>query len=206
MKILLIDNYDSFTYNIVHLFASLPDVEVTVMRNDDKKLDSAVATTFDGVIIGPGPGDPSDGSYFGKNAEIILKSDKPLLGICLGFQGLAILHGAKLKKAKQPKHGKTSIFIHNDDELFIDCPDEFKVMRYHSLMIDAEQSIPKSIQIIGEVSLEDRSVDENGREIMALRIKDKPQYGVQFHPESFASEYGSQIAQNFIEIIKENKS
>jgi anthranilate synthase/aminodeoxychorismate synthase-like glutamine amidotransferase len=206
MKILLIDNYDSFTYNIVHLFAALSDVEVVVIRNDNEKLElMADAEDFDGIIIGPGPGDPTDPEYFGKNADIIRTTQLPLLGICLGFQGMATVYGASLKKAAEPKHGKTSIFSHSKDLIFSDCPDEFNIMRYHSLMIDADHNIPDNIEIIGEVSHADPSFSENGREIMALKIKDKAHYGVQFHPESFASEYGTQIAQNFIEIIKESK-
>ena len=206
MKILLIDNYDSFTYNIVHLFAALPDVEVVVVRNDDDKLAAMMEQqSFDGIIIGPGPGDPTDPYYFGNNINIIRTTKLPLLGICLGFQGMATVYGASLKKATEPKHGKTSVFTHSKDSIFFFCPDEFNIMRYHSLMIDANQNIPNNIEIIGEVSHNDQSFSENGREIMALKIKNKPHYGVQFHPESFASEYGAQIAQNFINIIKKSK-
>ncbi len=205
MKILLIDNYDSFTYNILHLFAVIDGVEVTVLRNDDEKLSAEFANqNFDGVIIGPGPGDPTDPHYFGVNSDIIKSTKLPLLGICLGFQGLAVEHGAVLKKAIEPKHGKTSRLIHTDNELFDDCAEQFAVMRYHSLMIDATQDLPKSIEIIGEVVPSEQSVLENDREIMAIKISGKPQYGVQFHPESFATEYGTQLAKNFVNIMKEN--
>ena len=206
MKLVLVDNYDSFTYNILHLFAAQPDVEVMVMRNDDKKINTLLELAdVDGIIIGPGPGDPTNDKYFGSNNALIKNATVPILGICLGFQGIATLYGAKLVQSMHPKHGKTSKIVHSENKLFTGCPKTFSVMRYHSLIIDMNEGLPSDIQILSEVSHDDQSYVQNAREVMAIKIKDTQLYGIQFHPESFASEYGAQIAKNFIAIAKECK-
>lgn len=204
MKILLIDNYDSFTYNLVHLFAQINDVEVDVVRNDAINLKNIIK--YDGIIIGPGPGSPSDPNYFGDNMQVIkicARHKLPLLGVCLGFQGIALAYKAHLKKAKLPQHGKTSrLFILDDQILFKAVPQNVEVMRYHSLMIDTDKPLPDELIITSEVRSSNETVKANGREIMSFRHKALPIYGVQFHPESFATELGDKMAENFITSIQ----
>lgn len=206
MKLLLIDNYDSFTYNLLHLFAQIKDVEVEVVRNDAVPLDDLKNKKFHGVIIGPGPGDPSNTEYFGDNMRVIKEFGSqglPILGVCLGFQGLALAFGATLKQAKLPQHGKTSkLFILQTGGLFSDVPQNVEVMRYHSLMIDTEKQLPKQLIITAEVGSSSVTVKSNGREIMAFQHQSLPLYGLQFHPESFATELGDIMANNFVDIIR----
>lgn len=209
MKILIVDNYDSFTYNLLHLFAQIDGVEVEVVRNDEDFLDRLSAGEFDGVVISPGPGNPTDDHYFGKNMRVIkdygLKG-LPILGVCLGFQGIAAYFGASLKKASIPMHGKTSrLRVLKSDDLLDGLVSGTEVMRYHSLMIDTDKALPDEIIFTAETDPEEESAKTNGREIMALRHKDLTLYGVQFHPESFASEMGDILAGNFVNIIKQRK-
>lgn len=206
MKILLIDNYDSFTYNLLHLFTQIDGVEVEIVRNDEDFLSRLAESEFDGVIISPGPGDPTDRHYFGNNMKVIedygLKG-LPVLGVCLGFQGIAAYFGASLKKAHIPMHGKTSkLKILKNDSLLSGLTDGVEVMRYHSLMIDTDKPLPDELVFTAEVDRSQESVKSNGIEMMALRHQALPLYGVQFHPESFASEMGDTLANNFIDIIK----
>jgi anthranilate synthase component II len=206
MKLLLIDNYDSFTYNLLHLFSQIDDVEVVVARNDMVRMDDIENKKYEGVIIGPGPGSPISEEYFGNNMKIIKVhggQGLPILGVCLGFQGIAIAYGGSLKQAKLPQHGKTSkITIHDNNDLLKDIPQKTEVMRYHSLMIDTEKPFPDDLFITAEVDEQTYTVRANGREIMAIKHKILPVYGVQFHPESFATEMGDKIAKNFVEIVK----
>lgn len=209
MRILLIDNYDSFTYNLLHLFAQISGVEVEVVRNDENFLDRLATGEFDGVIISPGPGDPTDEHYFGNNMKVIKDHGLrglPVLGVCLGFQGIAAYFGAKLKKADSPMHGKTSkLKILENDDLLKGLGNGLEVMRYHSLMIDTGNPLPDEIVFTAEVDRSEDSVKLNGIEMMALRHQALPIYGVQFHPESFASELGDTLAKNFVNVIKHAK-
>lgn len=209
MKLLLIDNYDSFTYNLLHLFSQINDAEVVVARNDMVKLNDIKNKKYDGVIIGPGPGSPANGEYFGNNMKIIKVyggQGLPILGVCLGFQGIALAYGGSLKQAKLPQHGKTSkITIHDDGDLLKNIPQQTEVMRYHSLMIDCKKPFPGDLLITAEVDEKTDTVIANGREIMAIKHKSLPIYGVQFHPESFATELGDRIAKNFVDIILRQK-
>ena len=202
IELLLIDNYDSFTYNLYHLLSEIEGVSLTVRRNDDDYLPELDAGTYDAVIIGPGPGSPTDESYFGDCLKVIKHygtNGLPILGVCLGFQGIAHAFGASLKRANLPMHGKLSeLNILKDDTLFAGISGVPEVMRYHSLMIDPGQHIPKELVITAEVNKEASSVQSNGREIMALEHQIYPIYGVQFHPESFGTDTGLQIVKNFL--------
>lgn len=205
IRLLIIDNYDSFTYNLVHLFGRLPEVSVHVARNDGDFIPKLAEGSYDGVVISPGPGNPTDKEYFGKNMEVIERFGRgglPILGICLGFQGIAAAFGAHLKEAPLPQHGKTSeLKILQKSPLLKNIPDGANVMRYHSLMIDMDKPFPDSLQILAETAPDALTVRKNGREIMGLQHKDLPIFGLQFHPESYATELGGIIAGNFIDII-----
>lgn len=206
VKLLIIDNYDSFTYNLEHLFGALDDVSVEVVRNDDDFIPELERGTYDGAIISPGPGTPLDADYFGKNTEVINRFGRaglPVLGICLGFQGIAAAFGASLKEAPLPQHGKTSkLRIIKENPILAGVPDGIDVMRYHSLMIDTDKPFPDDIDIFAETDPDAPSAAKNGREIMGIAHKNYPIYGLQFHPESYATELGALIAGNFVNIVK----
>lgn len=201
-RLLLIDNYDSFTFNVYHLFAGIDQVAVTVKRNDESFFSELDQGIYDAVVIGPGPGSPKDPNYFGNCLKVILEygtQGLPILGICLGFQGIAYAFGASLKKASLPMHGKlSSLTIHKEDPIFCEVVPTPKVMRYHSLMIHPDLPWPDELIITAEVKDDEPSVQANGREIMALEHRTHPIYGLQFHPESFATESGLQMVKNFL--------
>ncbi len=211
VHLLLIDNYDSFVFNALHLFHISDDVQVTVVRNDDDFLGRVASGEFDGVIIGPGPGTPEDDSYFGHSKAIIMDygtQGLPVFGICLGFQGIYHAFGGVLKKAAAPMHGKVSLLqIEQTGVLFEGVSNTAAVMRYHSIMADLAQPVPDCFYLTayvqdgpGECHQQHLifAQEKNGRELMALEHKQYPIYGVQFHPESFATECGLEIARNFV--------
>lgn len=199
--ILLIDNYDSFTYNLQHLLLNIPNVTLTIKRNDDPFIEELEAGKYAGVVISPGPGSAEDENYFGFNNQVILNfgtEGLPVLGICLGFQGIYNCFGGKLKISNLPMHGKVSkLKIDNSGLILNDIPDGAYVMRYHSIMADLEQAIPECLELTAYTHA-GKSQELNGSELMALEHKEHPIYGLQFHPESFATEYGDRIMQNFI--------
>lgn len=196
MKILIIDNYDSFTYNLYQyigeiLQGKLESFTIDVVRNDAITLEEIKSKKYDKIIISPGPGDPSDKAYFGVCAEVItdLGKNTPVLGVCLGMQGMAYYFGGKVVRAKLPMHGKVSLIKHDGKGVFKNLPQNLEVMRYHSLVADPN-SLPDCLEISS------KSLDSD--EIMGLRHKKYPIEGIQFHPESFATEGGKQILTNFL--------
>lgn len=196
MKILLIDNYDSFTYNLYQyvgeiLQGKLESFTIDVIRNDQITLQEIGDRKYDKIIISPGPGDPKDKTYFGVCAKVLteLGQTTPILGVCLGMQGIAHYFGGKVTRAKLPMHGKTSIIKHDGKGVFKSLPQNLEVMRYHSLVADSK-SIPACLEISS------KSLDSD--EIMGLRHKKYPIEGIQFHPESFATEGGKLILENFL--------
>ncbi len=188
--ILLIDNYDSFTYNLMHLIAGL-DEDVTVVRNDQISAAEALASGATSIVISPGPCTPNEAGICLELVEKAAAAKMPLFGVCLGMQSMAQAFGADIVRADRLMHGKTSGVRHSGDPLFAGMPETFSAARYHSLVAD-----PKTVgdQVIPIA----HAVDDN--EIMALKIKDHPIYGVQFHPESIASEYGAVIIKNFLRL------
>lgn len=199
MRILIIDNYDSFTFNLYQyvgeiLLVETRGFEITVKRNNEISIQEVKQGRFDRIIISPGPGDPSDPAYFGICADVLLEVGKktPVLGVCLGMQGIAHYFGGKVIKARVPMHGKTSEIIHDGKGVFDGLPQNIQVMRYHSLVANT-RAIPKCLKVSARVAGKNRT-----REIMGLRHKDYPIEGVQFHPESFATQGGKQILYNFL--------
>lgn len=205
-RLLLIDNYDSFTYNLYHLFMQLSGVNVIVRRNNEPFLDELEVGSYDAVVIGPGPGSPADPHYFGNCRNVILhygKQGLPILGVCLGFQGIAHAFGARLKQAPLPMHGKLSrLTIAHHERLFRGIAPSIEVMRYHSLIVSPDEHFPDELMITAEVVADEPSVSINGRELMALEHREYPIFGVQFHPESFATEEGLKIAENFLQLAR----
>ncbi|MBF97040.1 MAG: Aminodeoxychorismate synthase component 2 [Alphaproteobacteria bacterium MarineAlpha9_Bin4] len=192
---LLVDNYDSFTWNIYHSIASM-GAKVVVRRSDKINLSKLSDINYKGIIFSPGPGHPKDSHAM---IEIISKLKKrlPLLGICLGHQALAFSFGAKVTKMKKIMHGKTDkISIIKRSKIFNNIPSNFLATRYHSLEVH-NKNLPKDVQVLAL---------SNNNTIMAIKIKKSNIYGIQFHPESIASEYGEVLFYNFINLcnIKKN--
>jgi len=189
MKTLLIDNYDSFTYNLFQLLGEVNGEEPLVVRNDETSWGELAALEFDNVVVSPGPGRPDRDEDFGVCAAAIRESTQPLLGVCLGHQGLGVLHGAAIVPAPEPVHGRSSAVLHDDAPLFAGIPREFRAVRYHSLCV--EQPLPPELRGIAWTS--------DGT-LMALEHRDRPLYGVQFHPESVCAEHGPRLLENFREL------
>ncbi|WP_191602028.1 anthranilate synthase component II [Marinomonas algicola] len=215
MKVYIIDNYDSFTYNLYQYIGEiltsaksrnqLADFNVVVKRNDDFEIDDL--RDADRIIISPGPGSPDDDAYFGQCAEVIreLGQTIPLMGVCLGMQGIVHVFGGKVVKAPLPVHGKTSPIQHNGCGIFHEIPDQLEIMRYHSLVAENE-SFPDVLEITAAVGRlqsqdfanRDRVLQGGAFEIMGVRHKTFPIQGIQFHPESFATEGGKDLIHNFL--------
>lgn len=189
---ILIDNYDSFTYNVYHLFAIHSDEEVRVIRNDAMSVKEIKALNPKAILISPGPGEPKDA---GICVEMIkeLKADVPMFGVCLGLQSIAEAFGATIIRAPLPMHGKVSQITHKDDRLLKDIPEKFDVTRYHSLCI-APDTLPKDIVA---TAYSDDGV------IQTINHKKYPLYAVQFHPESIRTEYGGRMIQNFLKLVED---
>ncbi|MCL1076785.1 aminodeoxychorismate/anthranilate synthase component II [Parashewanella spongiae] len=188
--LLMIDNYDSFTFNLVQYFQQL-DQKVLVKRNDDVSIAEIEQLNPSYIVISPGPCTPNEA---GVSIEVIehFAGKIPLLGVCLGHQAIAQVHGAKVIRAKRVMHGKTSVIEHCGEGLFTQLANPLTVTRYHSLLVD---SIPSDFNI--DAWFDDA---ECGREIMAMSHKTMPLYGVQFHPESILTEQGLELLNNFLAI------
>ena len=187
--IVLIDNYDSFTYNLYQYLSEF--VEVKIFRNDEITVDELKALKPDGIVISPGPGRPEDA---GISIEVIKNfgDDIPVLGICLGHQAIAAAFGGKVIRASQIFHGKSSEIQVKGNDIFEGISRKLEVMRYHSLVVD-RSSLPRELEIIAD------TVNDNV--IMAIKHKTKKIYGLQFHPESVFTPKGKRMIQNFVEGI-----
>ncbi len=192
MKTLLIDNYDSFTYNLFQLLAEANGDEPTVVRNDEAAWAELSNLGFDNIVVSPGPGRPDRSADFGVCADAIRYSDVPLLGVCLGHQGLGWVHGAHVVHAPEARHGRISAVLHNDSPLFAGIPREFQAVRYHSLCI--EQPLPGELEPIAWTS---------DGVLMAVAHRARPRWGVQFHPESICTEHGRRLLANFRDLTAE---
>jgi anthranilate synthase/aminodeoxychorismate synthase-like glutamine amidotransferase len=184
--VLLIDNYDSFTYNLAHLLGEL-GAEVVVRRNDEISVAQAREMHADAIVISPGPGGPANA---GVSVALIreLGAETPILGVCLGHQCIAYAYGGRVIRAPRLMHGKTSPVIHDGKTLFAGVPSPCEAMRYHSLIVDAD-SLPESLEISARTA-------EN--EVMGLRHRNYPVEGVQFHPESIMTPPGRGLIANFL--------
>ena len=190
MRVLIIDNYDSYTYNLFQLFAEVGGEDPVVLRNDADPAPDL--TAYDCVIISPGPGAPTNAADFGLSAGIIADATIPLLGVCLGHQGIAVDGGSLITRAPQPRHGQLSAISHLDVDIFQGLPQRFLATRYHSLSV--VEPLPASVQAI--------AWSEDGV-VMGLRHRMKPAWGVQFHPESIETQFGAELAANFLNLARE---
>jgi para-aminobenzoate synthetase component 2 len=187
VKILVVDNYDSFVFNLVQYLAQL-GAQCTVLRNDEVGVTSA--KDYDGVLISPGPGIPESAGISVELVKFCAAKKIPLLGVCLGHQAIGVAFGATVSRAPELLHGKTSVVNHSGGGIFKDIPNPFTATRYHSLAIEAA-TVPDEIEVTGKTS---------SGVIMSIQHKIFPITGVQFHPESVLTEYGHQLLGNWLEM------
>ena len=191
--ILVIDNYDSYTFNLVQYLGEL-GVDPVVRRNDEISVDEMKEMAPDAIVISPGPCTPAEA---GVSVETIRRMGEstPILGVCLGHQSIGAAYGGKIVRARRLMHGKTSPINHDESGIFAGIPSPFRVARYHSLVIEPE-SLPDELEVVA-------TTDEPGYEdeIQAVRHRELPVWGVQFHPESVASEHGRTLLRNFLSLI-----
>ena len=190
--LLMIDNYDSFTYNVVQYLGEL-GADVNTVRNDEITIDEIRKLGPDGIVISPGPCTPDEA---GISLELIteLQNEYPMFGVCLGHQSIGQVFGAKVVRAGQIMHGKTSMVHHEAGGVFAGLPQPFEATRYHSLVLQKD-SIPDCLEVTAWTENEDGSIEE----IMGVRHRELPIEGVQFHPESIMTRCGHDILQNFID-------
>jgi len=190
MNILLLDNYDSFTYNLVHYIGEL-GAQVAVHRNDQISVSEILKMKPDGIVISPGPGNPQES---GICLDLIKEASGtiPILGVCLGHQAIGEAFGGKVIRAPKPMHGKISSIYHEGQGVFKGLPIPFNATRYHSLIVD-RASLPECLEVT--------AVTADDGLIMGLSHKTHNTHGVQFHPESIASEYGHELIKNFLSLL-----
>jgi len=191
MRVLLVDNYDSFTYNLAHLFGGL-GVEVDVLRNDDPRLGATTQNDYGATVIGPGPGRPEDAGMSCELIRIAAREAHPALGVCLGAQALGFVFGGVVDHAPRLMHGKVSQIAHDGTSVFSGIPTPFGATRYHSLCVGHDR-FPTALRAL--------ATSEDGV-IQGVAHRELPLVGVQFHPESVLTEHGRQLARNFIEMAR----
>lgn len=191
MKLLLVDNYDSFTHILAHLFGGA-GAEVDVVRNDDARLADGVLAGYDATVVGPGPGRPEDAGRLFAVLREAAAGKRPLLGVCLGLQGIGAVFGGEVVHAPNLMHGKTSQITHDGSGVFADLPSPFTATRYHSLCLSNER-------VPAELVVQARSEDDV---IQGVRHRSLPIHGVQFHPESILTPSGVRIAENFLASVR----
>ncbi|TMI48226.1 aminodeoxychorismate/anthranilate synthase component II [Candidatus Bathyarchaeota archaeon] len=191
MKVLILDNYDSFVYNLAQYAGEIAD-EVVVKRNDELNIAAVRRLDPDKIIISPGPGTPADPRYLGICTEVLRKVsiETPTLGVCLGHQGIVHSFGGKIVRAKRLRHGKTSSIRHDGKGIFRGLENPFEATRYHSLVADP-RTLPDSLEVSAR--------SEDDQEVMAVRHREFPIEGVQFHPESILTVQGHRMIANFLE-------
>jgi len=192
MQTLLIDNYDSYTFNLYQLIAKINGVAPLVIRNDEMSWEAVQKLSFDNIVISPGPGHPKNSRDFGICKAAIEQAKVPVLGVCLGHQGIAQAFGGRVVVAPEVMHGRLSAIYHKETALFSRIPQAFSAVRYHSLIVD-NQYLPTCLEVTAWT--------KKGL-IMALQHRERPLFGVQFHPESICTDYGRQLLSNFTAFTK----
>lgn len=195
--LVMIDNYDSFTFNVVQYLCELGE-DVRVYRNDEISIDEIRTLEPDGIVISPGPCTPDEA---GISMEVVRRfgGELPILGICLGHQSIGQVYGGDIVKAGQVMHGKTSLIHHNGEGLFSALENPFTATRYHSLVID-KAAVPDCLEITAWTVDDDGQIDE----IMGVRHKTSQIVGVQFHPESILTEHGHELLKNYLSMVNAN--
>jgi anthranilate synthase component 2 len=191
LKVLILDNYDSFVYNLAQYVGEIAD-KITVKRNDEITVAGVKKLSPDRIIISPGPGNPSNSRYFGTCTAVLreVSNETPTLGVCLGHQGIVHAFGGKIVRARKLRHGKTSPIRHDGKGVLSGIRSPLEATRYHSLVAE-RKSLPKCLEVTAQ------AMDDN--EVMGVRHKELPIEGVQFHPESILTVSGHRIIENFLE-------
>ncbi|SEP56287.1 anthranilate synthase component II [Thalassovita taeanensis] len=189
--LLLIDNYDSFTYNLVHYLGEL-GADIVVKRNDALDVQAAMAMNPAGILLSPGPCDPDQAGICLALTAAAAETKTPLMGVCLGHQTIGQAFGGKVVRCHEIVHGKMGLIRHSGKGLFAGLPSPFEATRYHSLIVE-RATLPDCLEVTAEL--------EDGT-IMGLQHRDLPIHGVQFHPESIASQHGHKLLQNFLNVMK----
>ena len=198
-RILIIDNYDSYTFNLRQNFTAIRDTEVVVIRNRQfewLRFKAEILPCFHAIVISPGPGRPTEMDDFGLCSQVLTEADIPILGVCLGHQGLATVYGGSVIRANPPMHGRLSKVHHNETGIFKFVPNPFHAVRYHSLIVSSVD-LPSSLEVNGWTENE----ADNISILMGLRHKTKPIWSVQFHPESICTEFGQAMISNFCDLV-----
>jgi anthranilate synthase component II len=190
----LIDNYDSFTYNLVHYFEEL-GAEVKVILNDEKTVEEVLAMNPEKIVLSPGPGTPDESGISKELLKAAAIKKIPTLGVCLGHEIIAEVFGGRVVHASRVMHAKQSKFQHDESRMFHGIPNNISIARYHSLVVEKE-SFPSTLKVTGWADTE----NQNGGEIMSLEHVSLPIYGVQFHPESVLTDYGHAFLKNFLTV------
>lgn len=186
-RVVVVDHYDSYTWNLVHLIAGVTGALPTVVQHDTTTTDYVLG--FDYAVLSPGPGHPANRGDFAVGGEVLRAGTVPVLGVCLGMQGVVTTYGGQVDRLS-PAHGDVARVRHRGDQLFAGVPASFSAVRYHSL---AATSIPPELQVIA-----DTEGDGDDPVVMAVRHRSLPHFGVQFHPESILSEHGAALIANFL--------
>ncbi|HEX3467328.1 MAG TPA: aminodeoxychorismate/anthranilate synthase component II [Candidatus Elarobacter sp.] len=192
MKLLLVDNYDSFTWNLAHLFGGIDGVEVDVVRNDDARLRDGVTTAYDGIVVGPGPGRPADAGRTMAVVREAARTGVPLFGVCLGLQAIGEAFGGRVVHAPRQMHGKVSEITHDGHGAFAGLPSPLRATRYHSLCVDHD-GFPAVLRA--------NAASDDGV-IQGLMHREQPISGVQFHPESVLTAQGRAMAENVVRAMR----
>jgi anthranilate synthase/aminodeoxychorismate synthase-like glutamine amidotransferase len=190
-RVLFIDNFDSFTYNVVHLLAS-QGVTPDVILNDDPRLTPGLLDEYDGLVVGPGPGKPSEAPQMMAVLQAAIERKMPVLGVCLGLQAIGEVLGATVGHAPRQMHGKTSTIDHDGGGVFAGLPSQIVATRYHSLCLEPG-TIPAELRVVAR--------SEDGV-VQGIAHRDLPVHGVQFHPESVLSEHGEELVANFLSLLR----
>ena len=189
-RVVVVDHHDSYTYNLVHLVASVTGELPEVVEHDEIGADALLATGYSHIVLSPGPGNPDTEHDFSVGRSVLRDSEVPVLGVCLGMQGMVSVYGGRVAQVA-PAHGDVAVIEHNGSGVFRGVPQRFHAVRYHSL---AAVTLP--------VVLEETAwcEGEDGRVVMAVSHREKPLWGVQFHPESILTEHGAAMVANFLEL------
>jgi len=188
-RVVVVDHHDSYTWNLVHLVAAVTGELPVVVEHDEVGADALLGQGFSHIVLSPGPGSPDDARDFAVGRELLLRAEVPVLGVCLGMQGLVSVYGGHVGQV-EPAHGEVALVQHRGSDVFAGIPSPFEAVRYHSL---AALTLPA---VLEETAWCD---GEQGRVVMGVAHREKPLWGVQFHPESILTEHGEQLLRNFLE-------
>ena len=189
LRVVVVDHHDSYTYNLVHLVAAVTGRLPEVVEHDEVSADTLLAGAFSHVVLSPGPGNPDDERDFSVGRAVLLEARVPVLGVCLGMQGLVSVYGGRVRQI-EPAHGEVAVVTHDGGGIFEGVPSPFKAVRYHSLAAVALPDV-----LVANAWCD----DERGPVVMGVRHREKPLWGVQFHPESILTEHGEAMMRNFLE-------